>query len=65
MELAVILKKDLTSRVAGITIPKGTMVIYSEIMRAIKTEVSNRKSEVWIGAKVGKDFKYVGWVQVK
>lgn len=62
--MAVILKRDLTSRVANITIPKGTMVIYSDTMRAIKTEATSRKSEVWIGAKE-KDFKYVGWVQVK
>ena len=65
MEMAVILKRDLVSRVANITIPKGAMVIYSDTMRAVRTEATSRKSEVWIGAKEGKDFKYVGWVQVK
>jgi hypothetical protein len=65
MESAVILKRDLKSRVAGITIPKGTVVIYSETMRAIKSDYNNNKSQVWIGAREGKDFKFVGWVQVK
>lgn len=64
MEMAVILKRDLTSKVAGITIPKGTMVIYSEIMNAIKTEATSRRSEVWIGVRK-KDFSIVGWKQVK
>jgi hypothetical protein len=41
------------------------MVIYSDTMRAVKTEASSRRSEVWIGAKEGKDFTYVGWIQVK
>jgi lipopolysaccharide export system protein LptA len=64
MEMAVILKRDLTSRVANVTLRKGSMVIYSDKMRAIKTKASSRKSEVWIGAKE-KDFTIVGWIKVK
>jgi hypothetical protein len=64
MEMAVILKRDLKSRVANVTLRKGSMVIYSDKMKAVKTEVSSRRSEVWIGAKE-KDFIIVGWKQVK
>jgi hypothetical protein len=64
MIMAVILKKNLVSRVANLTVPKGTMVLYSGAMGAIKTGTNSRRSEIWIAAKE-KDFTVVGWIRVK
>lgn len=66
----VITKIDLKSKILGATIPKGTICIYDERMKAIafdiKGDVKSNRSEVYIGVKDnGKYFKDLEWVDVK
>lgn len=64
MEKAAILKKELVSRVSGVRVPKGTMVIYSDSMGAVKINSKSNKSDLWIGVRE-KDIKIVNWLRIK
>ena len=64
MEQAVILKKDLVSKVSGVRVSKGTMVIYSSSMRAIKLTVKSNTSDLWIGVRE-RDIEIIGWKTIK
>ena len=64
MEQAVILKKDLFSQVGKVNVPKGTMVIYSSSMRAVKLTLKSNRSDLWIGVRE-KDIKIIGWKTIK
>lgn len=64
MEQAVILKKELRSKVSGVVVLKDTVVIYSSSMRAIKINVKSNTSDLWIGVRE-KDIKIIGWRTIK
>ena len=64
MEQAVILKKELRSKVSGVVVPKNTVVIYSSSMRAVKINGKSNKSDLWIGVRE-KDIKIIGWKTIK
>ena len=64
MEQAAILKKELRSKVSGVVVPKDTIVIYSDTMRAVKINSKSNRSDLWIG--VGeKDIEIIGWKKIK
>jgi len=64
MEQAAILKKELRSRVSGMTIAKDTIVIYCDRMKAIKSGSKSNKSDLWIGVRE-KDIEIIGWQKIK
>jgi len=65
MEHAVILKKELRSRVIGrVVIAKDTIAIYCDKMRAVKSGSKSNKSDLWIGVS-SKDIEIIGWQKVK
>jgi hypothetical protein len=64
MEQAAILKKELRSRVSGMTIAKDTIVIYCDKMKAVKAGYKSNKSDLWIGVRE-KDIEIIGWQKVK
>ena len=64
MEQAVILKKELRSKVSGVVVPKDTVVIYSSSMRAVKINLKSNMSDLWIGVKE-KDISIIGWKTIK
>lgn len=64
MEQAVILKKDLVSKVSGVRVTKGTMVIYSSSMKAVKINTKSNMSDLWIGVRE-KDIEIIGWKTIK
>jgi hypothetical protein len=53
MEQAVILKKELRSLIGGVTILKGTTVIYSSYMKAVNINTKSNMSNLWISVKKG------------
>jgi hypothetical protein len=64
MEQAVVLKKELRSRVSGVVIAKDTIVIYCDKMRAVKSGSKSNKSDLWIGVSQ-KDIEIIGWQKIK
>lgn len=64
MEQAAILKKEIHSRVSGVTVGKDTVVIYCDKMKAVKTNTKNNKSDLWIGVRE-KDIEIIGWKRIK
>ena len=64
MEQAAILKKDLRSSISGVIILKGTFVIYSSSMRAVKVNSKSNRSDLWIGVRE-KDIEIIGWKTIK
>ncbi len=64
MEQAVILKKDLRSSIRGVIILKGTFVIYSSSMKAVKVNTKSNRSDLWIGVRE-KDIKIIDWKPIK
>ena len=65
MEMAVIIKRDLVSKMSGKVISKGTIAIYCDTMQAIKTGERSNKSTAWMWVKEGRDFRIIGWKRVK
>ena len=63
MEQAAILKKDLRSSISGVIILKGTFVIYSSSMKAIKVNTKSNRSDR-IGVRE-KDIKIIDWKPIK
>lgn len=64
MEQAAILKKELRSKISGVVVKKDTVVIYSNVMRAIKINVKSNTSDLWIGVRE-KDIQIIGWKTIK
>ena len=64
MEQAVILKKELRYKVGSVVIPKNTIVIYSDTMRAVKINSKSNRSDLWIGVRE-KDIEIIGWKKIK
>jgi len=64
MEQAVILKKEISSLIGGVTILKGTTVIYSSYMKAVKVNSKINRSDLWIRVKE-RDIKIIGWKTIK
>ena len=64
MEQAVILKKELRSKVSGVVIAKDTIVIYCDKMRAVKVGSKSNKSDLWVGVRE-KDIEIIGWKTIK
>jgi hypothetical protein len=64
MEQAVILKKELRSRVSGVVIAKDTVVIYCDKTRAVKVASKRNKSDIWFGVSE-RDIEIIGWKKIK
>jgi len=64
MEQAVILKKELRSKVSGVVIAKDTIVIYCDKMRAVKAGSKSNRSDLWVGVRE-KDIEIIGWKKIK
>ena len=64
MEQAVILKKEIRCPIGGVTVPKGTTVIYSSSMKAVYINTKSNMSNLWIAVSE-KDIKIIGWKTIK
>lgn len=64
MEQAVILKKEIRCLIGGVTVPKGTTVIYSSSMKAVNINTKSNMSNLWIAVRE-KDIKIIGWKTIK
>jgi hypothetical protein len=64
MEQAVILKKELRSKVCGVVIAKNTIVIYCDKMRAVKAGSKSNRPDIWVGVRE-KDIEIIGWEKIK
>ena len=51
MEQAVILKKEIRCLIGGVTVPKGTTVIYSSSMKAVNINTKSNMSNLWIAVR--------------
>ena len=64
MEQAVIVKKNLLSKVGSVVIAKDTVVIYCDKMRAVKVASKRNKSDIWFGVSE-RDIEIIGWKKIK
>ena len=64
MEQAVILKKEIHCLIGGVTVPKGTTVIYSSSMKAVNINTKSNMPNLWIAVKE-RDIKIIGWKTIK
>jgi hypothetical protein len=64
MEQAAILKKELRSKVSGVVVPKDSVVIYCDNMRAVKVGSKSNKSDLWLGVRE-RDIEIIGWKTIK
>jgi hypothetical protein len=64
MEQAVIVKKNLLSKVGSVVIPRNTIVIYCDKMRAVKAGSKSNRPDIWVGVRE-KDIEIIGWEKIK
>jgi hypothetical protein len=64
MEQAVIVKKNLLSKVGSVVIPRNTIVIYCDKIGAVKVASKRNKSDIWFGVSE-RDIEIIGWKKIK
>jgi len=64
MEQAVIVKKNLLSKVGSVVIPRNTIVIYCDKIGAVKVSSKSNRSDLWVGVSE-RDIEIIDWKKIK
>jgi len=64
MQFQVLLLKDISSKIGSVRVSKGNVLMYDEQTRSIIVKL-NQFTDVYIGARLGKDITPLEWIQIK